>query len=821
MEWSSDWSIAATPAGAAADPQALAAVAGVWTPAQVPGTVAAALRDAGRWGLDDRADFDADDWWWRARRTGPAGPAVLRFGGLATIAEVWLNGTLLLRSDSMFAVHEVPVALTGDDELVIACRSLNAHLAARRPRGRWRTRLVEQQQLRWVRATFLGRMASWNPVCAPVGPWRPVEVLPAASGLRVERLLASVIDGVPTVEFRAGWRGAVPSAAVLTVGEVQVPLTILPAGDDTALAGAVAVPGAPRWFPATHGEPALLDARLEVTTGDANTVHPLGSLGFRTVEAATEAGGFRLSVNGVPVFCRGACWTPTDLVRLWDHPDRLRAAVQQVADAGFNMLRLAGTGVYEQQEFYDLCDELGVMVWHDAMFANLDQPLDDPAYRATVDAELAGWLIAMQRHPSVVVVCGGSEVEQQAAMMGVPPEAGRNRVGRELLPAAAAELLPGVPVVACSPSGGVFPFHTDEGISHYYGVGAYRRPLGDARTSGVRFTTECLAFANVPSNETVASILGEGDRPGHSPAWKRRVPRDRGAGWDFEDVRDHYVATLFGVDPSHVRAADPDRYLDLGRAAVVAAIETTLTEFRRPGSSCDGALVYLLRDPWPAAGWGLVDDAGRPKSAFRATARACRPRTVLLRDEGLNGVRATVYNDLPTALAGSLQFRLFDADGSLMDSAELDLALDGRASRDVSVDGTFGHFRDLAYAYRFGPQQVDVIAATLRDDAGTAVTSALLPGGHDRPTLPDLGLQAEVAPVGDAWALTVRAERFAHYVTIDIPGAVADDDWFHLLPGDARTIMVRPLPGALPRSGEVRALNSRRACVVRLDRGAM
>ena len=747
-----------------------------------------------------------------------AGAAVLHLGGLATIADLWLNGRHLLRSESMFIAHDVPVTLTGDDELVIAFRSLTAHLAVRRPRGRWRTRLVEHQQFRWVRTTFLGRMGSWNPRCAPVGPWREIDLLPVDGRVDVHRLLPSVVDGTPTVEVAASWHGPTPERVLLVVGEVEATLTVDETDGGAVLAGAATVDGAPRWFPATHGAPALLDAALRVTVDGVTAEHPLGRVGFRAVQADTADGGFRLSVNGVPMFCRGACWTPTDLVRLWDEPARLRAAVQSVADAGMNMLRLPGTGVYEQPELYELCDELGVMVWHDAMFANLDQPLDDPEYRAAVDVEIADWLRSMQRHPSVVVLCGGSEVEQQAAMMGVPPEDGRNRVGREVLPVIAADLLPGVPVVACSPSGGTFPFHVDEGIGHYYGVGAYLRPLSDARLSNVRFTTECLAFANVPTGETVGAILGDGDRPGHSPAWKRRVPRDRGAGWDFEDVRDHYVRTLLGEDPVAVRSADPDRYLDLGRAAVAAAIEATLGEFRRPASTCAGALVYLLRDPWPAAGWGLVDATGRPKSAFFATARASRSRTVLLRDEGLNGLRATVFNDLDAPMSASLQFRLFGADGSLMDSVHLDVSLDGRASRDLSVDGAFGHFRDLAYAYRFGPRQVDVVAATLDCGDGSPVTTVLLPGGHGRPRRADLGLSAEAVPQGDGWAVTVRTDQFAHFVTIDAPGAVADDDWFHLPPGDVRTVTVRAADGAVPRSGEVRALNGEHSCAIRLER---
>ena len=98
--------------------------------------------------------------------------------------------------------------------------------------------------------------------------------------------------------------------------------------------------------------------------------------------------------------------------------------------------------------------------------------------------------------------------------------------------------------------------------------------------------------------------MRDGDQPGHSPRWKARVPRDRGVGWDFDDVRDHYVRRFFGCDPLDVRYADPERYLDLGRAAVHIAIDATISEWRRPGSDCAGAVVLQPRDPLGGRGMG-------------------------------------------------------------------------------------------------------------------------------------------------------------------------------------------------------------------------
>ncbi len=171
------WELAGVSPGAAAAPDDLAQVE--WVPASVPGTVAAALQAQGRWRLGSADDFDATDWWYRCRFAGPpAAPGCLtylRLEGLATIAEVFCNGVRILQSENMYLAHAVEVTqlLRADNELCIVFRSLARLLQERRPRPRWRTRLVEPQQLRFFRTTLLGRMPSFCPPVAPIGPCGP------------------------------------------------------------------------------------------------------------------------------------------------------------------------------------------------------------------------------------------------------------------------------------------------------------------------------------------------------------------------------------------------------------------------------------------------------------------------------------------------------------------------------------------------------------------------------------------------------------------------------------------------------------------------
>ena len=794
-----DWQVARTGAGEFRAPGELP-IDLDWVAAQVPGTVAGAWRAAGRWSVDDEFDFDADDWWWRGSFDFVAGPARLDLGGIATIAEAWLNGRPLLASDNMFHRHRVDVELQSHNELLIVCRSLAAHLAQRRPRPRWRTRLVESQNLRWVRTTFHGRMPSAPPRCAPVGPWRPVSV-GSVPQLTVESVLPRLVDGVASIELSVAPAGAGVPALTMSLDDLRFPLDLVADGD--RYRAVVEIAGVDPWFPATHGTPRLYHFAVTAAVDGVEHIIDERRIGFRSIVADRSNDGFALAVNGTAVFCRGAVWSAIDPVDLHCTRETVGHDVRRLVAAGANMLRVAGTGVYAQPELLDACDELGILVWHDLMFANVDQPLDDDSYRASVRREVQEFLTACQSHPSVVVVCGGSEVEQQAAMMGVESSGAHNAVGRELLPVVAEQLLPDVALVPCSPSGGDLPFQVDSGISHYFGVGAYRRPLIDARLCGARFVTEALAFAAVPSSRSLER-WGIDSREPNSAEWKRGVPRDRGAGWDFDDVRDHYVEEIFGVRPLDVRYADAERYLDLGRAAVAEAVRATVAEFRRPTSPCHGVLVLSHRDLQRGAGWGLLDVDGRPKSSHYGFQRASRIRNVSLHDEGLNGVRAAIHNDVGGALIGELQIRLFTVTGAIVDETSTPVKLEAGSAVEVGIDALFGRFTDLSYAYQFGPAQVDVIEATLIDDTGEVwARTHHLPSGQRRDRRVDLGLLAWTEV--DGRSITVRADQFAHFVSIDLLDGVPEDDWFHLSPGEHRTIAVRDV--VRTPEGTVRARN--------------
>ncbi|MBJ7356468.1 hypothetical protein [Nocardioides sp.] len=566
------------------------------------------------------ADSVRHEWVAQVEVDEPGG-ATLEIGGIATVWDVLVNGDVVASGRSMFEPRTVDVSgavRSGGNEVRVVVHPLTDLLdeLPRKPRARWRTMLVDEPRLRWVRTQVLGRAPGFAPGPPVVGPYRPMVLATEP---------APVADRVGT------------------------------------------------WWPHTHG------------TREAT--------GHRTVENRSED-SLDLRVNGERVFVRGVVWTPGDL-----------AALDTAVELGFNLVRVSGVSAYESDEFYRRCDELGLMVWQDLMFATFDYPLSDESFRSTVEAEVRDQLARLSDHPCVVVVCGSAEHEQQAAMFGVSPSTG---YAGEL----AAFLKPlfddsGVDAVwvDSSPSGGDPVVRVDTGIAQYFGVGAYLRDLPDARHSGVRFAAECLAFANLPD-----------------PLVAGGVPRDNGADWDFADVREHYALARYGPD-----ATETERQRVTGE--VMADV---FGEWRRPASPCGGGIVLWLRDLEPGSGWGLLDHTGSPKPAAHALAPVLQPTAVWLVDEGLNGLDVHVAHDRGEPADLTLAVELLREDGSVIESAERAWTMEPHGHRRWTVDALLGRFADSSYAYRFGPPPHAAVRASLTGDSIERESTWHVPGPPTR-----------------------------------------------------------------------------------------
>jgi beta-mannosidase len=627
--------------------------------------------------------------------------------------------------------------------------------------------------------------------------WLEIECKVGAIGdAPIARVDLSVSGAMQThsIELRPRRAGEAPGAGTY-VGRLEIPKVAL-------------------WWPHTHGEPELYAARLQVRLHGSSeaVVADLGRVGFRTVTLHTRNGEFALHVNGVPIFCRGACWTPLDPVSLNAPGDMLRATLAQVRSAGMNMLRVGGMMVYESDDFLDLCDSNGVLLWQDFMFANMNYPEEDSAFVASVEQEARQQLARLNGRPSLAVLCGNSEGEQQAAMWGALRDSWAPQLFHSRLAELARECCPEVPYWPSSAHGGSFPHQGNQGTTSYYGVGAYLRPLEDARRAEIRFATECLAFANVPEERTLAKLPGGLSVRTHQPVWKTRAPRDLGAGWDFDDVRDHYLARLFGLDPLNLRYAEHERYLTLSRVVSGEVMARVFAEWRRERSTCRGGLIWFWRDLWCGAGWGVVDALGAPKAAFYYLRRVLQPVSVAMSDEGGNGLFVHIVNERADSLGASLEVALYHAGEVAVGVASRPLTIPARKTVELPAAEMFDDFRDLSYAYRFGPPAQDLVVATLRGTDGSVLSRAFhFVLGLSATREPDVGLTAVASARADSdFDVKISTRRFAQSVWIEAEGFVAEDAYFHLAPGTDTTVRLQRIPLEPERAlrGRVHALNA-------------
>jgi beta-mannosidase len=800
-------------------------------PAIVPGTVAAALEAADRFDRSNPEPLIDKDAWYRRSLVGEVpGPVVLRFAGLATVANVFLDNTLILSSTSMFESHDVSVDLTGTETLSICFRALKPHLEKPGPRARWRPRLMNQQGLRLIRTTALGFMPGWSPEVHAVGPWRPVLMMRIADTIFSSMGMKGLAQDMRFPDRLASPPSSGPAGYLLPVGEkkefaisaaldesgtgifnvsftFEGPLRDLrlicngsEAGftnDGERYSAELRLPGIKPWWPHTHGEPALYDVILKVDGKE----FPLLRTGFRslTVDRGTDGNDFAVIVNGKKIFCRGAVWTSPDIIKLPGDRVSYEPWLRLAKDVGMNMIRIPGIMTYESPEFFALCDELGLLVWQDLMFANFDYPVGDPDFVNHVKTEVAQFLAATQASPSLAVVCGGSEIYQQGAMLGLPERIWKGPLCEEILSSLTAEYRPDLPYVANSPSGGALPFYPNAGVAHYYGVGAYKRPLEDARRANIRFAAECLAFSNLSDAETL-------------DAGKAGIPRDAGVDWDFEDVRDHYLGVLYGADPGTLRARQPERYLALSRAVTGEVMEAAFAEWRRPGSTCNGALTFTFQDVMPGPGWGVVDVEGTPKPAWFALKRAFRPVQAVFADEGTNGLDVHLLNETPADLPVALEIACLRDGRMPVVSGRRDLLLSAHGSVSIAATDLFGAFFDTNYAYRFGPPSHDVTIARLKHaETGEILAEAFhFPLGRAH-AFHDAEITVSLAEnEGEFW-LELSTDVLAQSIGIECAGYRPSENGFHLASGVTKRIRLTALSKATGRpGGTIRSLGGNR-----------
>jgi beta-mannosidase len=781
-------------------------------PVSVPGSIFEQFQEAS----EDR------DWWYfcefELNETELNSSFHLILERLATVCEIYVNEKLIATHANMFVPLRLDLSalLTSHNYLAICFRSLNEQLKQRKPRPRWKTNLVKNQQLRWFRTPLLGYIPGWTPATPAIGICGPAHLKklnhPEITSLQLTTCLKN------------------NTGSIIVKCQLDRPIDklFLTFNDRTYRLNAeigslsysvqASIDNPKRWWPHTHGETTLYSYELSVRNDSSEVRLAKGRCGFRSIVFLDDTAQTAFIVNGHPVFCRGACWTIQNIDRFHNSKQELEQLILQAKNANINMIRIGGTMEYESDAFYDLCDEHGIMVWQDFMFANMDYPFEDEAFRANVIGEADYQARRLLKHPSIAMLCGNSELAQQASMRGIDASNHTHDFFYQDLPAICKTIQPDINYVPTTPYGGALPFHISSGLTHFYGVGAYKMQLVESGAERVQFTPETLGFSHVPSAGEVDTLFKQHTPACHTPLWKKGIPRDSGAGWDFEDIRDYYLATLYKVDPIDLRSRDTLRYLELSRSVTGELINQTMALWRSSFSKCQGALLWFYKDIIPGAGWGLLTSNGTEKPAFYYAKRAFSPLCGNLIDRGLDGLYASLINDTDTERTVQLKLDLIATPNTIVDHYSQTLTLSARSSREDSIEALLGRFRDTSNRYQFGPKQYDVVLLQLTENQELVSQNCHFLESLDLPEIKHPNIELSYQNEGPE-ALSIVSDVFLHTVCLDAPGFTFSDNYFHLAPNTPRHIEVIPQQnGGKVLKGYLSAINIKDSVRIRFPR---
>ncbi len=452
---------------------------------------------------------------------------------------------------------------------------------------------------------------------------------------------------------------------------------------ETAGVARFEVPDPDRWWPRGLGGQPLHDLTVELRDGETLLDREARRLGLRIVALDTgrdpEGSRFRIVVNGEAVFCRGANWIPDGLFPGTASDAAVRRRIEQAVEAGFNMLRVWGGGTYESDAFHDACDELGIMVWQDFMFACATYPEEDP-YPALVECEARHQVARLASHPSLVLWCGGNENVLAWRNWGWrermdPAQSWGRRYFTELLPAIVAELDPSRPFVPDSPwSGSVEadPNDPDHGDRHTWDL-----KVEEVRELVPRFVSE-FGHQGPPNRRTIEEAIGAESFAAETPmCLEAFAGRQRGWGGDQAQY-DRWLEEWFSP------ATDLDGRL--WRMQLLQARATTFAfEWLRLNQPrCGGALIWQLNDAWTGHSWSLIDVAGRPKPSWWAARHACGSR-LLAFSVGESGIEIGGVNDTGDAWSLEGRVRRIDVDGRDLAVASTPLEIPASGAATIAI----------------------------------------------------------------------------------------------------------------------------------------
>jgi len=780
-----------------------------WLPATVPGDVHLDLLANKKIPDPFSRDNEAKLQWvenesWEYRTTFNVTQAMLShsnvdlvFDGLDAAAVVYLNDNQILAAYNAFRVWRIPAKghlRAGPNTLRILFPSPIKAAAEVAQSDSWQSKTGTAAKT-YIRKAAYEYGWDWGPKFVTSGIWRPVR-LEAWNKIRIADFAIHQRD----VSREVAHLDAEISLEASAAGTTLVNVRYINAGNPVQLTRSVAVHSGSNivdipieirrpklWYPAGYGDQPLYEFTAKAGTGvDAGESRSVRT-GLRSIvlDRHLDQWGrsFQFIVNGIPVFAKGADVIPFD-----SFPNRVTTAdyrriLESARDANMNMIRHWGGGYYETDEFYQICDELGIMVWQDFMFGNDWQP-GTYSFKLNIEVEAEDQVRRLRNHPSIVLWCGNNETEgalNWGARSKVAPEV-KFQMWQDyltefsgILPRVVARLNPETPYWPSSPSADyeriTARFHS--GDEHLWDVWHGRVPFSTYETHHSRFVTE-YGFQSFPELRTIEAFTQPEDRTSiFTPVMLAHQKNNEGNAI----IHDYLLK-------DYPEPKDFASFLYVSQVLQAEGIKIGAEHFRRSRPETMGSLFWQLNDCWPVASWSSIDYYGRWKALQYYARRFYAP--ILVSPHVENGsLKVYIVSDETKARTASLSVRLIDFDGKVLLEDTHAVSVTPLSSK-VYLDWSLKKLADAGGADTSRVFVVAELSAGGTQLSRNVVYLAPTSGVRLKPAM----LKVESAGANGTYKIRITSAALARdvYLSFGDLDVKLSDNYFDILPGETKEI---------------------------------
>ncbi|MDX2249022.1 MAG: glycoside hydrolase family 2 protein [Bacteroidia bacterium] len=797
-----------------------------WLPATVPGTVHSDLLHLQKipdpqYRMQEKEVqwIEEEDWEYKTtfsvdRSVRDMDVTRLKFHGLDTYTDVFLNDSLILSSDNMFRVWEVdvkPFLKPGNNDLSVYFHSPIKEGMKKFKATPYLIPATNELAPQDRRTSVHTRKApyhygwDWGQRLVTSGIWRPVELI-AWNYARIE----DVRFEVKSISTEKAQYQAIVNISALVAEDLELEVWVNDLSLPVATKTISAKPGSltaelpfdilkpELWWPNGLGEQPLYDITFRLSA-EGKFIHShkekIGVREVKLVQKPDPAGSsFHFEVNGIPVFMKGANYIPPHNLNPTVTTQQYRRVIQAAVDANMNMLRVWGGAIYENDEFYNLCDENGILIWQDFMFACAMYPADE-GFIENVKQEAVDNIKRLRNHPCLALYCGNNENltawhkwNWQTTHNLSPEDSaelwhGYERVFYEVLPEAIQTYDPERFFWPSSPSSAFKELANHiSGDEHDWRIWFQQKPFDTYKENTARFVSE-YGLQAYPDMRTIRAFTEEGDRDMDSEVMRHRQRSFMpyiAPGFSGNDMILYYVKEYF---------PDPKDFAELvyfSQLTQKEALKTGTEAHRRNKPYTMGSLYWQIDDCWPTMSWASTDYFGRWKASHYAVKKSYAEVIVSPTiDDGQ--VRVYVVSDRMTPVEAELEIKLMDFYGKILFSQNIPVECYANSSR-------YFFEKPVETLVSAGMENRVIMTTNLREK-GEVISENILYFARPKVLdLPEATLNTKVSAENDGYTVEVSSNVFAKGVHLDVEEIEGffSDNYFDLLPGEIRKVTFTP-----------------------------